>query len=409
MRILCVSAQKPDSTGSGVYLAETACAFVSAGHEVMVVAGLDVRDTPDLPEGARLEAVRFNTSDLPFPVVGMSDAMPYEATRYRDMTPAMLERFYAAFEGVLVRAYADFLPDLVICHHLYLVTALAVRLAPPCPVTAVCHSTDMRQMLSHGLEREAVTAGVRQLDRIFALHDEQKAEIVEFYGVDANRIVVVGTGYNAQVFCPRDVQNRHQGPLRIAYAGKICRKKGLESLIAALDLLPFSPDELEAVLVGGNGSREEVARIAERAARSRYQVSLPGRVSQDDLAVLRGAAARARRGTRLRLPGRHDRSAGGSPLAFRRAARFSCRVRGAAAHGGRRRADRGGSAGVRARPRRSARTLPGRRTRRGARDDGCPRSVVGGPCRSHARSLRGLASRRVARSPDGRAFAVCGV
>lgn len=286
MRILCVSAQKPDSTGSGVYLAETARAFVSAGHEVMVVAGLDVRDTPDLPEGARLEAVRFNTSDLPFPVVGMSDAMPYEATRYRDMTPAMLERFYAAFEGVLARAYADFLPDLVICHHLYLVTALTVRLAPPCPVTAVCHSTDMRQMRSHGLEREAVTAGVRQLDRIFALHDEQKAEIVEFYGVDANRIVVVGTGYNAQVFCPRDVQNRHQGPLRIAYAGKICRKKGLESLIAALDLLPFSPDELEAVLVGGNGSREEVARIAERAARSRYQVSLPGRVSQDDLVDL---------------------------------------------------------------------------------------------------------------------------
>ena len=66
MRILCVSAQKPDSTGSGVYLAETARAFVSAGHEVMVVAGLDVRDTPDLPEGVRLEAVRFNTSDLPF-------------------------------------------------------------------------------------------------------------------------------------------------------------------------------------------------------------------------------------------------------------------------------------------------------------------------------------------------------
>ena len=286
MRILCVSAQKPDSTGSGVYLAETARAFVSAGHEVMVVAGLDVRDTPDLPEGVRLEAVRFNTSDLPFPVVGMSDAMPYEATRYRDMTPAMLERFYAAFEGVLARAYADFLPDLVICHHLYLVTALAVRLVPPCPVTAVCHSTDMRQMRSHGLEREAVTASVRQLDRIFALHDEQKAEIVEFYGVDANRIVVVGTGYNAQVFCPRDVQNRHQGPLCIAYAGKICRKKGLESLIAALDLLPFSPDELEAVLVGGNGSREEVARIAERAARSRYQVSLPGRVSQDDLVDL---------------------------------------------------------------------------------------------------------------------------
>ena len=38
--------------------------------------------------------------------------------------------------------------------------------------------------------------------------------------------------------------------------------------------------------------------------------------------------------------------------------------------------------------------------------DSTDKGKLGGLCRSHARSLRGLASRRVARSPDGRAFAV---
>ena len=39
MRILCISAQKPDSTGSGVYLAETVASLAAAGHQVAVIAG----------------------------------------------------------------------------------------------------------------------------------------------------------------------------------------------------------------------------------------------------------------------------------------------------------------------------------------------------------------------------------
>lgn len=52
MRILNISAQKPDSTGSGVYLAEMVCCELSAGHAAAVVAGVDASDEPTLPEGA---------------------------------------------------------------------------------------------------------------------------------------------------------------------------------------------------------------------------------------------------------------------------------------------------------------------------------------------------------------------
>ena len=97
MRILCISAQKPDSTGSGVYLAETVASLAAAGHQVAVIAGIDKDDFPQLAPGVEFLPVRFRTPELPFPVCGMSDVMPYEATRYRDMTPEMVQAFRSVF------------------------------------------------------------------------------------------------------------------------------------------------------------------------------------------------------------------------------------------------------------------------------------------------------------------------
>ena len=118
MRILNISAQKPDSTGSGVYLAEMVRCELSAGHAAAVVAGVDASDTPTLPEGAVPYFVRFNTEALPFNVCGMSDVMPYAATRYRDLTPSMTEQFCATFAQRIAHAATEFAPDVVICRPL---------------------------------------------------------------------------------------------------------------------------------------------------------------------------------------------------------------------------------------------------------------------------------------------------
>lgn len=87
MRILNISAQKPDSTGSGVYLAEMVRCELSAGHAAAVVAGVDAFDEPTLPEGAEPYFVRFNTETLPFNVCGMSDVMPYFGAKSIEPTP----------------------------------------------------------------------------------------------------------------------------------------------------------------------------------------------------------------------------------------------------------------------------------------------------------------------------------
>lgn len=88
MRILNISAQKPDSTGSGVYLAEMVRCEFSTGHAAAVVAGVDASDEPTLPEGAEPYFVRFNTEALPFNVCGMSDVMPYFGAKSIGPTPS---------------------------------------------------------------------------------------------------------------------------------------------------------------------------------------------------------------------------------------------------------------------------------------------------------------------------------
>ena len=117
-----------------------------------------------------------------------------------------------------------------------------------------------------------------------ALHEAQKAEIAELFDLPADRIRVVGTGYNSQEFAPR-AGLRAAHPLRVLYVGKICRAKGVESLIRAIGLLPLDPQAVELRLVGGYSDQGQYDRIVELAGRCRFPVVFGGRVSQDDLVL----------------------------------------------------------------------------------------------------------------------------
>ena len=294
MNILVITAQKPDSTGSGVYVAETVHAFSSAGHDVTLVAGIDAADEVTLPEGVAFHPVRFRTPELPFPVCGMSDQMPYEATRYRDMTPEMCERFKHAFDQAIREACEEEFPDVVLCHHLYLACSVAVRcvrevaeargFARP-SVRGICHSTDLRQMGKHSLEREFIVEGVRALDCIFALHEPQKREIVELYGVPEKCVCVVGSGYNNELFNPTGRTPHVEGaPAHFLYVGKIWRKKGVESLIRCAQLLETMPSDITFNLVGGHNNEREFAELRAQADASPYRFDFPGKVDQNQLA-----------------------------------------------------------------------------------------------------------------------------
>lgn len=289
MNILHIIAQKPDSTGSGVFVSEMVKAYAAQGHNQWVIAGIGPEDAPIFPEGVRFRPVRFETEQLPFPVVGMSDEMPYQSTRYRDMTPEMVDAFKAAFSNALDDVQAEFSPDIVICHHLYLLTALVARRDFACPVTAISHSTDIRQISKIDLQRDYIRTGIAKLNRIFALHDQQALTITQVYGVAQSRIKVIGTGFNDQVF--KQVEGLRQADVcNAVFAGKIWGKKGVRSLLSALDLLDFPQDGFTLRLAGGHGTQDEYESIVAQAGECRYPVTFLGKLPQEDLARIYNAS-----------------------------------------------------------------------------------------------------------------------
>lgn len=101
-------------------------------------------------------------------------------------------------------------------------------------------------------------------------------------GVDADRIHVIGTGYDHRVFCRDASVARRPGSL--VYVGKIYFKKGVESLVRAVSL-PIDDNVRPSglVLVGGRGDDAEYARIERLAAASDVPVTLAGRLDSDEL------------------------------------------------------------------------------------------------------------------------------
>lgn len=288
MRILHISAQKPGGTGSGVYLTETVRAFAALGAQQAVVVGVAPEDAFAFPPETLFCPVVFETDQLPFPVCGMSDNMPYTATRYRDMTPEMVARFRSAFDRAIDEVLLQFVPDLVICHHLYLLTAHLAQRAWPCPICGISHNTDLRQFQRIPLERDAIVQGILRLDRIFALHDAQAQEICMTFGVDAERVRVVGTGFNDEEF--HRLPETRKPSRSLVYVGKIWRQKGVPNLLRALDLLPADYDDVCLDLVGGYSDKDDYESIVLQSRTCRHSVRFCGRVTQDDLVAAYHAA-----------------------------------------------------------------------------------------------------------------------
>ena len=262
MRILSVTAQKPDSTGSGGYLTELVKGFDALGCQQAVICGTVREDTLAFPEHISLFPVYYHSEAVPFPVCGMSDEMPYESTRYRDLNDTMTRQLVSAFRTKLAEAVKTFHPDVILCHHLYFLTALVRQMYPNIPVWGQCHGSDLRQLATNPWLWDWIKGEIPRLDGILALHQAQKDQICQVFRVPEEKVHVMGTGYNSSVFFLDAAAKaaRYDSRTRFIFAGKLSEKKGLYSLLRALRQVSH-PESVELALAGGYGNAAEYAQI----------------------------------------------------------------------------------------------------------------------------------------------------
>ena len=98
---------------------------------------------------------------------------------------------------------------------------------------------------------------------------------------------MIGTGYNSEVFKKTGIKSsRKDGKIRMIFAGKITQKKGVKSLLRALNLLDYEKEKIQLILAGGAGNLVEYEEIKELADGCRYPVVFAGCVTQSRLAEL---------------------------------------------------------------------------------------------------------------------------
>jgi hypothetical protein len=206
MKILHIISQAPDFTGSGKYIQAVLKCSAESGHDNFLVAGVQsnelqgdfVLNSEIIPYEktmfVRFNGIGFKSVDLDYPLPGMSDVMPYKSTIFSTLTPAQIADYENTFARVIKEAADKFKPDIIHSHHLWIVSALTRELLPDIPMVTTCHGTCLRQFaLCENIGRR-ISPAIKKIDRIMALSNYQKQQIMQIHNIDSEKIDVVGGG-----------------------------------------------------------------------------------------------------------------------------------------------------------------------------------------------------------------------
>ena len=257
MKILHVLAQLPVKTGSGVYFTNVIDGLKNYEVEQAAIYGT----TPEYDFNIldTVYEVEFEGEDIDFPIVGMSDVMPYNNTLYKNMSENMMTTWQNAFRKKLLKAKEEFKPDVVITHHLWILSSIVCEIFTDEKVLAICHNTDLRQAEKNRSIKERYVTNLHKLDKILALSSSQIDEIVTVYNYSKENIINIGAGYNEKVFFPLN-NYKQKEKLEILYAGKFDESKGFYELIKAFRILETKVRDVELDLIG-NLKEEDKERV----------------------------------------------------------------------------------------------------------------------------------------------------
>jgi glycosyltransferase involved in cell wall biosynthesis len=283
LRVLHVLGQRPEMTGSGIYLEALIRESRKHGITCYRVAGVPAGSVATAAKRDRTDGdfVLFESEPLDYPVVGMSDVMPYRSSLFSTLKGRRLTAYKAAFSAVLEAAVHRFKPDILHTNHLFLLSALVRKRFPDLPMVTTCHGTGLRQYELCPHLRGFVRRYCQRIDKVIALSADQKADIQRVYGIPADNIAVVGGGYDDTLFSrgPR----RSAGTVQLLYAGKLNRSKGVPWLLRSLMEITGQDWHLH---LAGSGSGPEYDLCVELAGQLGKRVTLHGQVSHGRLSEL---------------------------------------------------------------------------------------------------------------------------
>ncbi len=216
--------------------------------------------------------------------------MPYPSTRFSDFTPDMLAGYLQGFADALAGRHPGFPsgPDSV--QPPLAADRPGAGSLPRNPLCAYSHGTELRQLGNAAHLAPIVVPACADVDRVFALHADNRDRIVQAYGIPAARVRVVGAGFREDVFkpAPACLQPAGRDGLTVVYAGKISAPKGVPWLIEAMRRVKGPGERRVRLLLAGGGGRRRRGHPPPGGGHG--QRHLPGRLAQAELAAVLQAA-----------------------------------------------------------------------------------------------------------------------
>lgn len=269
MKILHCLAQLPARTGSGVYFYNLINEIKSqTGWQQAALYALSANPGCDRitsrsqrpPKKQSAEWINcdnhyplfFESNEIPFPVVGMSDVMPYPSTRYCRLDGEMIDCWERAFYRKLIKIKEEYKPDVVISHHLWILTAMVLEVFSDIPVIGISHGTDIRQARQNPEIACKYVGRLRDLDRVLSLSDAHIGDLRECFDLLPEQIIVTGGAFDNKIFYPADYRTKTSDDkiVNFLYAGKLSHAKGVYELIAAFAKLYQENSKIRLDLVG---------------------------------------------------------------------------------------------------------------------------------------------------------------
>jgi len=250
-----------DSGGQNVYVAELAKRLGAMGHEVDVFSRRESAHTPEVvpfSEGVRVVSL----------AAGPAQRLPKDET-FRFM-PRLRDGFYG---------YARARPyDLV--HANFWMSgwvACEAKRDLGLPFAQTFHALGEIKKREQGEadtsppeRRETELRIVREADRVLATCPAEIEELTALYGADGARLALVPCGVDLETFRPVDRRGARrlvaretgvpeEAPLAV-YVGRLVPRKGVDTVVEAMKLLPPSVGG-RLLVVGGEGGSSEAARL----------------------------------------------------------------------------------------------------------------------------------------------------
>ena len=135
---------------------------------------------------------------------------------------------------------------------------------------------------------------VRDCDLVIAATEQEKRDLIRYYGASSQKTSVVPCGVNMNLFqrMDRELARRHlglNGDSIVLFVGRVDPLKGIDRLITALPRLDTGHN-VKLLVVGGEEGQSEELRSLSHMLKIEDAITFVGSVPQDDLPTYYSAA-----------------------------------------------------------------------------------------------------------------------